>query len=214
MSYVLYKHTFPNGKVYIGITSQKIQRRWRNGEGYRKNTLMHRAIQKYGWHNISHEIIFKDLTKEQAEQKEIELIKQYNSNNNKFGYNICAGGGVNIPTTETREKIGQASKGRTHSLETKIKLSKTLKGRIVKKESRLYGEKNYSYGRFGGKSAVSKSIIQLDDDENIINEWDSISEACRALGIKNQTINKVLHGGCKHAGGYRWKYKSITAARL
>ena len=55
MSYTVYKHTFPNNKVYIGITSQSVSRRWRNGEGYRnKQQLIYRAILKYGWDNIKH----------------------------------------------------------------------------------------------------------------------------------------------------------------
>ena len=55
--YVVYKHTSPSGKVYIGITGQDIHRRWRNnGEGYR-GQLFYNAIKKYGWENISHEIL-------------------------------------------------------------------------------------------------------------------------------------------------------------
>ena len=35
--YYVYKHTFPNNKVYIGITKQKPIRRWKNGTNYKKN---------------------------------------------------------------------------------------------------------------------------------------------------------------------------------
>ena len=30
-NYYVYKHTFPNNKVYIGITQQEPQKRWKNG---------------------------------------------------------------------------------------------------------------------------------------------------------------------------------------
>lgn len=33
-NYTVYKHTFPNGKIYIGITKQAPSKRWRNGTGY------------------------------------------------------------------------------------------------------------------------------------------------------------------------------------
>ena len=64
--YTVYKHTCPNGKVYIGITKQKPERRWGiNGRGYKENEYFYRAIQKYGWQNIKHEIIAEGLTEEE-----------------------------------------------------------------------------------------------------------------------------------------------------
>ena len=32
-NYTVYMHRFPNGKVYIGITKQTVEERWRNGVG-------------------------------------------------------------------------------------------------------------------------------------------------------------------------------------
>lgn len=31
-TYKVYKHIFPNGKVYVGITSQPLNCRWRSGK--------------------------------------------------------------------------------------------------------------------------------------------------------------------------------------
>ena len=45
--WTVYCHTTPSGKRYIGITSQKTEDRWRNGNGY-KNTPFGKAIEKYG----------------------------------------------------------------------------------------------------------------------------------------------------------------------
>lgn len=91
--YCVYKHTFPNNKVYIGITSLNPLRRWKqNGMGYKGQRFVFNAILKYGWDNIKHEILYSNLTKEEACQKEIELIAEYKSNNRKYGYNISIGG--------------------------------------------------------------------------------------------------------------------------
>lgn len=68
-NYNAYKHTAPNGKVYIGITGVAPKRRWANGNGYRNQTLFYRAIKKYGWENINSEILFEGLNKEEAEKK-------------------------------------------------------------------------------------------------------------------------------------------------
>lgn len=33
-NWIVYKHTSPSGKVYIGITNQPANKRWKNGMGY------------------------------------------------------------------------------------------------------------------------------------------------------------------------------------
>lgn len=91
--YVIYKHTFPNGKVYIGITSQNnIKARWgANGAKYQEQPLMFSAILKYGWINIKHEILEKELEQEEAYSKETYYISLYKSTDYNFGYNISKG---------------------------------------------------------------------------------------------------------------------------
>lgn len=150
--YTIYKHTAPNGKVYIGITKKKPEYRWESGSGYKKNEHFYRAILKYGWKNIKHEIVKDGLTKEQACNLEIELIAKYDATDKRKGYNISTGGecgtlGVH-PSAETRQKmsearkgkhlsaehrrkIGEANKGKHHpSLETRKKMSEAGKGKI------------------------------------------------------------------------------------
>lgn len=119
--YTVYKHTTPNNKVYIGITRRPLNERWRKGNGYVNNTYFYKAVCKYGWKNIKHEILFCNLSKEEAEQKEIELIKQYKSNNRDFGYNIENGGNVcGTHSQETKDKISKALKGKQNCLGRKI----------------------------------------------------------------------------------------------
>ena len=62
--WTVYCHTTPSGKRYIGITSKKPEKRWRNGEGYnnKRQQLFYKAIEKYKWENIHHNIISTDLT--------------------------------------------------------------------------------------------------------------------------------------------------------
>lgn len=88
----VYKHTSPNGKTYIGITSQEPERRWQNGYGYTTQQLFWRAIQKYGWNNFQHEILEENLTKEEAFQKERYYIDIFKSNQRECGYNTTSGG--------------------------------------------------------------------------------------------------------------------------
>ena len=75
-SYYIYKHTFPNNKVYIGITSKKPEYRWgKEGKEYwYSNRKMFYAIKKYGWNNIIHDILFNNLTKEEAHKKKLNSL--------------------------------------------------------------------------------------------------------------------------------------------
>jgi hypothetical protein len=68
--FCVYEHLFPNGKRYIGITSKRPEARWEGGTGYDKDhqPVMYNAIQKYGWDNIEHNILFTDLTEEKAKE--------------------------------------------------------------------------------------------------------------------------------------------------
>lgn len=147
INYCVYIHTFPNNKRYIGITSQDVSKRWCNGLNYKKThqIRMYNAINKYKWKNIKHEILFSNLTKEQAEEKEIELIKQYKTTNHKYGYNISNGGNGNGKHSEsTKTKISNslkghvsANKGKPMSEEQKLKLSNKRKGFKFSEDSKL-----------------------------------------------------------------------------
>lgn len=82
----VYMHTFPDGKVYIGIADDP-RERWSYGHGYCENARMHAAIKLYGWNNIEHTIIAKCMTRAEAEQLEREYIILYDSENPEKGYN-------------------------------------------------------------------------------------------------------------------------------
>ena len=90
--YCVYKHTAPNGKIYIGITSQNTNRRWRNGNGYYENEHFSRAIKKFGWDSFQHEVLYDNLTQEDACKIESSLIEKYHSNDDRYGYNKSSGG--------------------------------------------------------------------------------------------------------------------------
>lgn len=218
--YYVYKHTTPSNKIYIGITRQNPKRRWKYGEGYIGNSYFYNAIQKYGWNNIKHEILFDGLSKEEAEQKEIELIAYYQSNNRSFGYNIENGGHC----------IG------THSDETKRKISKGNKGKIISRETRKKmsdsesGNKHWNYGNNHSKEtrkkmsdshkgkvftknncknigiSHKKSILQFSQNNEFLRIWDSATDVERETAILRQSIISCCKGKSKTAGGYIWRY--------
>lgn len=94
--YTVYKHTCPNGKVYIGITSLEPEERWKKGRGYSNNYHFFNAIIKYGWDNIQHTILHSCLAQKDAQNLEAQLIAQYHSDNPQYGYNHTVGGEISV----------------------------------------------------------------------------------------------------------------------
>ena len=64
-NYVVYQHVTPDGMYYFGQT-QNVERRWRNNGAEYKRTALQPFIEKYGWENIQHIVLFRDQTKEDA----------------------------------------------------------------------------------------------------------------------------------------------------
>lgn len=80
-----------NNKIYIGQTNN-IKKRWSNHKcGNNSNMIIARAIKKYGVENFKFEILYRNLSLEEANIKEIQLIKEKNSRVPN-GYNIASGG--------------------------------------------------------------------------------------------------------------------------
>lgn len=179
MNYSVYKHESPSNKVYIGITCKKPEYRWNSGRGYWQNPHFTAAIQKYGWENFSHEILFTGLSKEEAEAKEIELIALYDATNRERGYNHELGGNAKGKTTEeTRRKISESRKGKATgenhpmygkhlSAEHKRKLSEAHKGKklseetLRKRSESTRGEKSCHYGKHHSEETKRKISMAL-----------------------------------------------------
>lgn len=93
LKWSVYVHTNKiNGKRYVGITSEKPSTRWGRGSHYTGCRYFYFAVQKYGWDNFDHEIIISGISKRLAEEMERGLIEHYKTRDQKYGYNIQAGG--------------------------------------------------------------------------------------------------------------------------
>ena len=134
--YIVYKHTSPSGKSYIGITCQPPSERWRHGEGYADNPYFYEAIKKYGWDAFTHEILLDSLTQEAAEEAEIRLIREYRSAEREHGYNIAPGGSMTSPAAETRQKMSEAQTRIWQDEQKRTALSAAMRGLKRSEEAR------------------------------------------------------------------------------
>lgn len=139
-NYIVYRHTSPNGKIYIGITCGSMtSRAGKNGRRYSGNEHFYRAIQKYGWDNFQHDILYSNLTKEEACELETSLIAEYKANQYDFGYNICDGGegrSGDHQSDDTKKLISVAAKEQWKNPIIRQRHIESLRGREVTQETR------------------------------------------------------------------------------
>lgn len=64
-NYSVYQHITPDGMYYFGQTND-IKRRWRGNGAEYKETALYTYIEKYGWDNIQHIVLFENQTRENA----------------------------------------------------------------------------------------------------------------------------------------------------
>jgi group I intron endonuclease len=221
--YIVYMHeNKTNHKKYIGITSQDPETRWRKGTNYRNCHAIRRAFEKYGWDGFEHIILYEGLTKEEACEKEIQLISEYDTRNPEHGYNICIGGGgtsgfahteewkeelrekmsgSNNPnygkpmSEEQKEKLRQINLGKKLTEEHKRKISDGCKGKIHHDEDfkKRLAERN------------KHSVIR---DDGMY--FDTVDEAAAYVGVTPSAISNAMRRG-NRSGGYYWKLAELKA---
>ena len=200
---IVYIYTFPNGKKYIGQTTQTLEKRAQNGSGYKLQPVVYHAILKYGWNNIQKDI-FKCQSEEEMDSLERELIAKYNTTDREYGYNLDNGGHLGKHhSEETKRKMGESHKGKQgywagkhRSEETKRKISESQ-----------HGEKNGMYGKTHSEE-VRKKISEKNSTKVICLEtkevYPSIKKASEAIGVSANAISVVINGRGKTAGKLHW----------
>lgn len=107
----IYKITnLVNGKSYIG-QSINIQQRWKTHRNrYQvEDTLLYRAIRKYGLDNFSFKVI-EECQKNELNEREIYWIQYYDTTNREKGYNLTKGGNTACPAKCSDEIVIEALK--------------------------------------------------------------------------------------------------------
>lgn len=159
-----------NQKVYIGQTSETIQKRFARHMGYQKeehDTKFYRAIRKYGKENFKIEAIDFADTQSELDQKEIYYIHLYDSV--KKGYNSkesigkCGGDTLSEHKnlTEIKEKIRQSKLGDKNPM------------RIY---GGLKGERNGMYGKCGKLNPFARKCKAISIDGSEIKYFDTLTE--------------------------------------
>ena len=202
-----------NGKLYIGKTSHSsIEERFKehindSHKSHCEKRPLYEAMRKYGVENFTIELIEEIQTDKEACIREIywiEKLRTYIGYEDSNGYNATLGG-------DSRRLY-----------DYKLISQKYLELQSVKQVCEYFNcdekvvrqacyENNISIisGAEQSKIKNSKKILQIDKDTNeILCEYDSISDAFRALGkTKSGGISKVCNGNAEYYLGYKWQWK-------
>lgn len=204
VNFTVYKHTSPSGKCYIGITCQKPERRWGNNgcnylgvtvNGKFKHPYFANAIIKYGWDNITHEILHTNLTKEEACLLESRYISEYKKRG--LSYNVTDGGegrwGCKL-SEEAINKLKTSNRGKKQSAETVAK-------RVLKNTGKRRTDEQ--------KAQTSKPVCQYDLKGNLIATYFGVREASRRTGVSGSHITQCCNHmpSRKTAGGFKWEWQ-------
>lgn len=199
-NYCVYIHiNKTNRKVYIGITCQKPEYRWgAKGQGYKDSPKFYNAIKKYGWDNFEHIILKENLSQQEASQLEQVFIKQYNSTNDNFGYNMTTGGETHYRfTDEVKEKLREQKLG-SNNPQWGVKKTEEEKENL-----RKIGIKASKEGRNHAKPVKCVETGKI---------YFSCKEAARQTGTGNESqcthIADVCNKKRNKCNGYTWEWES------
>jgi group I intron endonuclease len=170
--HIIYQTTnLVNNKIYIGVHSTNDLDDGYLGSG----NAIKNAVKKHGKENFSREVLYFFDTRQQAEDKEAELVTE-SFIARQDNYNIKTGGASGcLHSTETRQKISEVKKGIKFSEETRQKMSEAAKNRTSE-----------NVGVPKNQHASKKCMI-----DGI--EYISALEASRILQIPNATVHYRLY---------------------
>lgn len=211
-NYKLYVHTnLLNGKSYVGITMREPKIRWgKDGCGYKDQPKFYNAIQKYGWENFSHTILFEELTEEEALEMESFYIQYYNAINN--GYNILLQGIKSYPrhkpvyclTTQTKyASIKEASLATGVESSRIIQNCKGIIGPTKGLQWTYWDDDNNTYFPpriFYPKKRDSVQIYCVELDK----WYESESQLLREMQLDKSGLIKALNGTRNGINGYHF----------
>jgi group I intron endonuclease len=229
-----------NNKKYIGITSLKPEKRWKNGKHYEDNKHFSNSILKYGWENFNHTIVQSNLKKEEALLLEKKIIKDFDLINPEKGYNKTTGGEHFSVSKETKEKLSKMRKGEKNNFYGKKHSEKSIKLMKNNRKGITSGINHPMYGKKHSKEALEKikksntwyndkmkkrnennkkPILMINPKTNeILKEFSFVGDAINYLKITNNgkykytksSIFNNIYGISKKAFGYIWKYKEVN----
>jgi group I intron endonuclease len=208
--YKVYKITNSvNNKPYIGLSEVSLINRWTKHKSSARtgsNTILHKAMRKYGIDKFDIEHVATAFTKSDMEYIERLLIDQYDCLCPN-GYNLTTGGESGYDISEvTRERMRQGQLGKKH---TKERVERARNSRLKnwdktcsKISKSLTGKKQTPETIAKKVKSQSKEWIVIKPDGQHIQVF-NLEKFCRDNNLNSCTMNLVASGIRTHHKGYK-----------
>lgn len=167
----IYKITcLVNQKIYVGQTSETIEKRFARHMGYQKeenDTKFYRAVRKYGAENFEIEAIDFADTQEELDKKEKYYIDLFDSVRNGYNTKDSIGkcGGDTLSEHDNIEEIKE-----------KIRQSKLGDKNPMRIHGGLYGSRNGMYGKSGKENPFAKRCKAVSIDGSDVKYFDTLTQ--------------------------------------
>ena len=183
------------GQKYVGKTRNSIEYRFQQHCNDTNRTYIDNAIKAYGAENFELSLL-RVCADTEWQHWEAYHIQQEHSHWTEGGYNLSLGGDHNpmedeevrkrhlavCRSEEHRAKQRIASTGKRHSLESRAKMSRIQKSVYadvaLRQKVKLH-------------QPTRISVDMLDDEGNIIQTFDTLSDACRHFGKSNTNAGRL-----------------------
>lgn len=183
-----------NGMRYIGQTKTSVSQRWAShlAESKQKSHRpLYRAIKKYGQGMFTIREIETDVPLSKLSEREMHWIEQFDTFNN--GYNLTSGGEESYTIREdVREKIASSMSGKIKSDEHIQSIRDSLKKRGD--TFSVKGDGKHHRTKIRGTHIETGEIV----------EYNSLTDACADLGLKNSNLSRGIKCGYR-VGDYKWE---------
>ncbi len=178
--HAVYRLSFPNGKKYIGVTTDLTRRLKQHKYA---DTLVGRAIRKYGAPELQ---ILAVCFEDYAYDLERKIVKRFDTMV-PAGYNLVSGGlGGRKMSEATKLKISRAGKGKRRSSETRERMSKAQKGHPCSEETRRKLVESH-HGKRLSAGTKAKISIALKGKKKSAEHRANISKA--KMGVKQGSLS-------------------------
>lgn len=220
---------------YVGRTSRVPEVRWDAGFGYKNQPKFYNAIQKYGWDNFRHILLYiHDGTEDGAIAIETFFKKMYDSVEN--GYNCVIDESMapmtgrhhteesknkisisnigknkgKVRSEEFKRKVSESSKGKKHTKEAKEKISKASKGKPKSEQhkQKMKGRK------ISEKTKAAISAAHKGKNRPDVAARNKVIKSGKKLSEEHKKKISESHKGLKHSEETKKKISEVQKGKI